>query len=61
MHKVENWHVLWINRNKLSKLDLEGGYTGNIYPIYVSISGPLIKRSLILDTCIYFSTLANEV
>ena len=37
--KLKNWHVCWKSRNKLSGLDLEGGYTDNIHPFYISLYG----------------------
>ena len=37
--KLQNCHFCFNNINKLSRLYLYGGYTGNRYPLYVSFSG----------------------
>ena len=42
---------LFVERGeKKSGLDLGGGYTGNRYSLYVSLSGQLKKRILILES-----------
>ena len=45
MRRLQNWHVYWNMRNKLSRLDLDGGYTGNIYLLYVRIFGQLYLKN----------------
>ena len=40
---LKNWHFCWGRRNKFFRLDLEGGYTGNISPLYVSLSGKILN------------------
>ena len=41
--KLTNWHVCWKRINIFSRLDLDGGYTVNIYPLYVRVSYQLKK------------------
>ena len=36
--RLKNWHVFWNKIKKFSRLDINGGYTGNRYPIYVRLS-----------------------
>ena len=50
MHKVETLALFWNSRNTFPILDLYGGYTGNIYTIWVGIYVKLKIESLILET-----------
>ena len=36
--------IFWNRRNKFSRLKLDGGYTGNRYIWWVSLSGKLLKK-----------------
>ena len=42
--RLENWHVFWNSSNKFSKLDMDGGYMGNKYPLYVILNVQLLKK-----------------
>ena len=44
MSKVENLHVYWNNINKLSKLELDNEYKGNMNIQYFRFYGQLLKR-----------------
>ena len=44
MRKVEKLAFFWNRRNKFSRLELDGGYTGNRYPFWVGLPGKLKKR-----------------
>ena len=46
MRKVEKLAFLLEYEKKLSRLDLDGGYTGNIYPLWFRLSGNVLKESL---------------
>ena len=41
--RLQNWHAYWDKRKKCSSLDLDSGYMGNIYLLYVRLSGQLKK------------------
>ena len=41
--RLKNWNFCWKRRNKSPRLDLDDGYTGNIYHLCVRIYG-LIKK-----------------
>ena len=43
MHKIKNWNFCCNRIKRISRLYLNGGYTGIIYPLYVSLSGKLLK------------------
>ena len=44
MRKFEKLAFFWNGRNKFSRLELYGVYTGNRYPCWVSLLGKLKKR-----------------
>ena len=46
MRKVKKLTFFWNRRNKFSRLDLYGGYTGNRYPFSFSHSEKNLKREL---------------
>ena len=41
--RLKNWHVFWNNRKKFSTLDLDGGYIGNRYTLYIFLYVQLKK------------------
>ena len=41
--RLKTWHDCWNSRNKVSRLDLESGYTVNIYPLCVNLYDQLKK------------------
>ena len=43
MRKVKKLTFFWNRRNKFSRLELYGGYTGNRYYLWVSLLGKLKK------------------
>ena len=42
--KLTEWHVCCKIINKFSRLDLDGRYTGNIYPLYVILSSQFYSK-----------------
>ena len=42
--RLKNWHAYMNKRKKFLRLDLDGGYTDNIYILYGILSGQLKKR-----------------
>ena len=42
--KLTNWHVYWNKRSKLSRLDLDSGYTSNRYHVDVILYVQLKKN-----------------
>ena len=42
--RLKNWHFCWNRKNRFSILGLDSGYTGNRYPLWVSISVKLKKK-----------------
>ena len=41
--RLKNWYFCWNRRNEFSRLELDGGYTGNRYPLWVRLLGKLKK------------------
>ena len=46
---MENCHGCWNKRNKFPVTDLHGRKMGNIYLLFVSLLGQLLKWSLALE------------
>ena len=44
--RLKHWHFCCNRRKIFSRLDLDGGYTGNRYPFWVRLSGKLLKIEL---------------